>query len=160
MRKPGVLRSLVPTTLCVLVCCSSPQAAAPAADGAEGHTAAAPEPVASPGPGECSGAPWETQDEDGPPPPVEYLACTTGDECVEQRMVGCCGSFVVAVNARFRHCIAARNAAATCVAYCASRPPEWIPPVRSGACVEGSCRLVLGDGTPDVVISLPFDLHD
>lgn len=111
------------------------------------------------GAGECIGEPWETvhQDLGEVSPPQEYLACSVDDECTEQRMVGCCGSFAVAVNGRFRHCIAERNSRANCRAHCAMPGPDDVAPARRSSCVEGACRMVLEDESARQVIRLPWD---
>ncbi len=164
-------RLIWPAVVLFVCCCSSPQQNTETTDNAGGGTTATPEPEGpAPTPetrpeapaaaaGECTGEPWETTSraEDTGTPPAGYLACSAASDCVEHNMVGCCGSFAVAVNARFQHCIAERNSIANCRAHCAIPRADDAAPARTLVCLEGSCRMVLDDESPHQVMRLPWD---
>ncbi len=108
-------------------------------------------PVAEPG--RCAGEPWITEDENAAPP-EQYVPCATNSDCVDHEMQGCCHSFIVAVNARFRHCFGERNARANCRAHCALSPAGLI--ARRPTCQNSSCVLALEDGTSRPVLRQPM----
>lgn len=101
----------------------------------------------------CEGAPWQTQDATATPPDA-YSACASDADCAEARMTGCCGTFVVAVNARFQQCIAERNDGATCRARCAITPGSR--PARTARCQESVCVSVGADGAAARVLEEPM----
>ena len=161
-------RSMTTMVVVLTCCCSSPQEpngtssddnSSPPTPEVNGRS---PTPAPQPTPesmGECLGELWAPAypavDHDFPPD--GYVGCGSDDECGEQVVLDCCGSYAVAVNLRFRHCLSTRGPGAACRARCAVADPTEINRSRTPACIDGACRLVPEDGGPARLVRLPFD---
>jgi hypothetical protein len=106
-------------------------------------------------PGEMWSAAYPGTEDDFPL--AAYVTCAEDAECTERVTKICCGSLAVAVNAGHAGCIEPRSPGASCRALCARPGPDETAPARTPACVEGSCRLRLDDGSAREAIHLPWN---